>query len=407
MKASWVAIALTMSCMSGCIDDTDGATSALNTSRPVDADMLILRSDYSSSSLSWANSTRAQLISEQFFHSGTVVTSTGLGLSGDVVLPSAGTSKLGSAVLDRTQSLLTWVGGPSNKPQQWVLSDGFSSNPQDVVALPSGRVAVFRAQTDPTPTDSALAGGDDVLIFEANGEVAGRVALSKHSTLAGGFAWPGRGCLTEQHLWAPLASLSKDFTEVGTGKVVSISLGTLTVSSTHNVPSLRNCTNLSASADGSVLGVCSGSFRATVEEQRAQSGVFRIDSNQPTGTDATLLVRGSDWKSGGGVGFEIVAASRTQGWFVRFGQIGAGDFVDGIYRFEQGQQPSLVYQAAGAFRIGQMLLDTEDQLWFTEQKRKDADILAITVTGATSEVVAQIATPPGALPALGIVRVSP
>ena len=74
----------------GCVDDTSGAASAVNTLRPASADLLILRSDYSSTSLSWARSETAEVLSHDFFHSGTVVNASGVALSGDVVLPSAG-----------------------------------------------------------------------------------------------------------------------------------------------------------------------------------------------------------------------------------------------------------------------------------------------------------------------------
>ena len=389
----------------GCVDDTSGAASAVNTLRPASADLLILRSDYSSTSLSWARSETAEVLSHDFFHSGTVVNASGLALSGDVVLPSAGFTKDSAAVLDRGQSLITWVGGAAPLPAQWVVAEGFNGNPQDLFRLPDGGAAVVRAQSDPSPPVDAEGGdtaGDDVIVFDAQGAPRGTIPLATEATLPDGFAFAGRGHLRGDELWLPLASFSKDFTQVGPAKVVVISLSTFTVTRRFSVPGLRNCTTLRASGDAGVVGTCSGSYRASATEQREQSGLFSLPWAAAPDSAATVILSGDTWSKGGGVGFEVVPTSLSSGWFVRWGSIDEPTSPDRIYHFDAGDKLEMIYQAEGPFRIGQLIGDS-DRLWFTERLRTGGDVVALEL-GVKPVVLTAIPTPPGALPAVGLAR---
>ncbi len=399
--ATCAAVVAGLTALAGCVDDTGGATTGgVGTSVP--RALLVVGTDYASTSLSWVDPAQTALTAGAFLHSGTVVSASGAALSGDVVPGSSGFADGRFPVVDRSHSTLTWVGGaPGSAPQQWSLSDGFVANPQDAHVAGPDLVAVVRAQADPTPTDHPKSGGDDVLLLNAAGEVQGRVALTAQSTLPGGTAFAGRGARHHSTLWLPLGSFATDFSAAGVGRVVGVDLGQRSVTAHADLPGLRNCTWLDHTAaevkrgDAPLLvGTCSGLFQGSEADQRAGSGVFNVRLTAQ-GPVASTVVRGADWTEGGAVAFPVAQDATRRGWFVRFGRLGDAPRPDAVWTYAPGSgtPPAKVYAGGGAFELGGLWLDRATQrLWVADAGSADGDLVVLDVSGDIAKEVARVKT---------------
>ncbi|MCO4761379.1 MAG: hypothetical protein KC502_07735 [Myxococcales bacterium] len=375
---------------SGCIDDTAGASSGGN--GDAEGALLVVATDYGSTQLSWVDPDKMTVANAGFLHSGTVVSASGSALSGDVVPGSEARSDGRFPVLDRAQSVLTWVGGGA--PTQWPLSDGFQANPQDVWRH-GDEVIVVRAQPDPTPTASLLSGGDDILILSATGTATARIALGDEATLKDAMAFPGRGVRSGSKIWLPLASFAKDFSAIGPGRVVEVDLDTRKVSRRSAIAELDNCTTLRRGGSG-LIGTCSGWFQAKPADQISRSGIYRLDPNSGA---VQVIVKGS--AVGGVIGFPVVQDGDKRGWFVRLGTLAPTKAPDEVWRYDPTGKspPTLVWRGSRPFAIGGLWYDSiNNRLWVSDAHDKDGDIVILDVSGAGTKLLKHLSL--DALPAV-------
>ena len=384
-------------CVSGCVDDTLRDASGHKGAAAVTAErLLVVATDYGSTSLSWVDPATMTVSSAGFLHSGTAVSAAGAALSGDVVLGSEGLPDGQFPVLDRSHSSVLWVGGETIS--QWPLSDGFQANPQDVWRH-GDEIAVVRSQRDPTPTDSLLSGGDDVLLLNFDGAPLARVPLDGEATLPGGVAFAGRGVRLGDRLWLPLASFSKDFSAIGAGRLVEVDLTQRTVAQHLAVPTLRNCTTLQSSS-GVLMGTCSGFFQESETQQALHSGVFRLD---PATAEVKVVLTGD--AIGGVVGFPVAVDGSRRAWIVRLGRLNNPPRPDEVWRLDPNgvDPPALVWQGSRGFAIGGIWYDaSRRRLWVSDAGDAAGDLVVLDVgaPGSAMTLAARLRTQLGGLPAV-------
>lgn len=335
--------------------------------------LLVVGGDYQSTVLSRVTIDTPRAVAPAFLHSGSVVGQSGAALSGDVV-PGRVLDGSGDAlVVDRGKATLTRLRG-LDVAWQRNLGPGFAANPQDAVAiaLPTGerRIVVARGQPDPaaTSSDDPLAGGDDVLLLDADGNPLHRLPLAATATLAGAMAMAGSGAWDGEALWLPLASISPAFDEVGTARLLRVRVGAtaLLPTASLDLPPMQNCRVARRLAtSGRVVVACSGSFAAQPAAQRAGSGVVLLQAA------GDAMVRVASWSADAltegkaPLGFALaIADAPERAWVVGLGDLEAGR-EDALIRLDLGTGAvNRVATGRGSFVLGGLWHDpARSVLW--------------------------------------------
>jgi hypothetical protein len=245
--------------------------------------IVVVNSDYKSTSVSLLDPRTGALTRDDCINSGSKPPGLSLALSGDVVLPSAAQPGHEVLLIDRTNSALTYLDPATCAvTRQVAVGTGFFSNPQDVVALGPTKAYVLRYERNdkPTPDPADLDDGDDILVIDpSQGRALSRIALGSYASTAGVLARPAHAVMVGGKVYVGLDSVSTDFATVGAGRVVIIDPGTDAVTGTIDLPGLKSCNGLESGPGGSSLVVtCEGSFSDA--NQADGSGIVLLDVSQ-------------------------------------------------------------------------------------------------------------------------------
>jgi|GEM_PF-5587683 len=392
-----------------CLDDTSADAKQLpagpaGTCEPGRL-LAVVGSDFQSSALSFVDLEAMKATSSAIVHSGSVVGAGGGALSGDVVLGSAAPCR--PVLVDRARAVLTSIlPGDGTAPAIGVqrnVSSGFYANPQDAAAW-GDKLVVTRAQAHP---DSPKLGGDDVLIVDlADPATRVRVPLGQHSTLPAAPAFGGRVAVANDLAFIPLASVSKTFDKMGSGRVAVVDLPAAAVIATIDRPAkthIGNCTTARHfAAQDRVVVVCSGLLKAkTMTEGVASAGaVLWLTKDGIKGT-ATL---DSTTRP-----FGPVACDADRCWTIGLGD-GATSKADSVWELKKdgGSDAKgagkVIYKATGPFMTHSLFFDAKrERLWIADAGHKGGDLVVLSCPRTKPcTTLATVSSNPGGLPATAI-----
>jgi hypothetical protein len=207
-----------------------------------------------------------------------------LALSGDVGVPSWPQPGHPVLLIDRKNSVLTWLDPATCAPtHQLDVSTGFAANPHDVVGVSPTKAYVTRYDFNrtPTPDPNDRDDGDDILIIDPSvPAITGRIDLSSYVIPVTGAvmkARPDRARLIGSTLFVALNEVNDDFEHaLAHGRVIAIDTATDHVIATIDIPELADCADLSyVEASKTLVVLCTGDYLAADPTQT--SGVAYID----------------------------------------------------------------------------------------------------------------------------------
>jgi hypothetical protein len=255
---------------------------SLTTAAPVG--LAVLSSDYAVTTVSLYDPATEALV-DGCVHSETKLAQP---LSGDVALPTQAIPGDELVVIDRKNSVLTFV-NPTNcttLAQLSVSTGGLKANPHDVISVSAHKAYVTRYETNAAPTDDLadFDEGDDILVIDPlvaaspDKAILKRIALSSYATSVEGKtiqARPDRGVFANGKVYVTLGSQSADFS-TGAGRVAIIDPATDQVTDVIDLPAQKGCSAIEYVAASNRLYVsCGGSFSDL--DQAAGSALVEID----------------------------------------------------------------------------------------------------------------------------------
>jgi len=266
---------------SGCDDSTPSKIDVIVPS----TGLVVLSSDYISSSVSLVDPRARTLVHDRCVDSNTVAPVLSLALSGDVMLASQPQVGGDVVLIDNGNTALTWVDPQTCAIRSQLSVGAFKALPHDVISVSASKAYVVRFGTNAAPTDDPLSRGEDLLIINPRADggpsITGRIDLAPYAAPVAGAviqARPDRGLLVGTRAYVTLASQSADYASTGEGRIVVIDTVTDTVLGVISLPSLAGCARLDYFPAGNTLyAACGGSSSAA--DQSATSGVALIDLN--------------------------------------------------------------------------------------------------------------------------------
>ncbi len=264
----------------------DGGTDA-GASVALPTALAILASDYKVTTVSLYDPVSGQL-TEGCVHTGASGASLAQPLSGDVALPSQPQQGGELRLIDRKNSVVTFVDPTSCVPraQLSVSTGGFKANPRDIISVSAHKAYVTRYESNPTPTDdpSDFDEGNDLLVIDplvvgsAQAAILGRLPLVDYATSVDGvtiLARPDRGIFANGKVYVTLGNLSVKFVP-GPGRVVVIDPATDAVTDVVDLPNWKECSGIEyVAATNRIYVSCWGSPNDA--DQAATSALVEID----------------------------------------------------------------------------------------------------------------------------------
>jgi DNA-binding beta-propeller fold protein YncE len=364
--------------------------------------MAVVGSDYTSSVISLVDPATSAVVRDRCLDSGTRAPLLSATLSGDVTLPSEPQGDQQLLIIDRGNSTLTWLDPASCQVlRQMSAGDGFGANPQDVVAGPPGKAYVTRYNRNPGRADE----GSDLLVIDPAAAMALRTiplpAPSTSELPAGTLASarPTRALHIGGKLYVVLNNLSDDFASGGPGRVAVVDTTSDSVTSTIEIPALKNCGALARARNAAgrpalVVG-CDG---------LSSDGTARLDSAGFAWVDLepapVVKVVGSQM-FGRPVSGSVLAVAAPDLAFT----VVAGDFMgpatDAVWGFDfAGGPPRKLVDGTGAFLLSVALSPDGQRLYVLDAApaQPRVRVYARATGGQMEETGSFVASPETGLP---------
>jgi hypothetical protein len=340
------------------VSETGTSATAIDGSAGQPSGMVVLSSDYTTSSVSTLDRD-GNLVHDNCFNSNTGPQGISLTLSGDLALPTQTTLGDAVVILDRTNAVLTWLDAPTCTPlRQLTVATGFKPNPHDYVALSPSKAYVVRydenAAATPTPDD--FDDGNDLLIIDpSQPKIMGRLDLKPFAPV-GVLPRADRAVLVEGKVYVSLNAISADFKTYAAGRIVIVDPIADQVVGTIDLPGVKNCGALAyVSAEKKLLVACAGDFGAGAQQVQS-SAIVAIDLSTapPTvvGQIGAATVGTMPLSSG-----TIAAFDSNTILGVELGEF-SNTPPDSLWTVSlAGTQPKNVFASTEAFTLGTILLD--------------------------------------------------
>lgn len=354
----------------------------------------VVSSDYSSTAIAMLDS-EGDALDAEWFTSADALAGLVAALGGDVALPTT-PEAAHVVVLDRFRvDVITRVGIPGGELVGQLRTHGtsavagFSSNPQDYLALASDRAWVTRFGQNPdAAADASEAGTDLVEIDPATmARTGARVDLSSFNTTSGEtavLARPSRMLRLGDYVAVGLGLLSADFSASADGVVVLVDPADASLTSL-TLTGLRNCGTIVPvpEDDTRALVACtghSGTFDAA--EVRASAGVVVVRLN------GAALEEEARWEAGADTSAAVAVNGIAAISADEFVAAEYGDFIaptdDGVYRvvISTGVQTQLA-TADGQYQVGTMAFDAASGLLLVPDASEGLRRFTLTESSAT------------------------
>jgi hypothetical protein len=354
----------------------------------------VVSSDYSSTAIAMLDG-EGDALDAEWFTSADALAGLVAALGGDVSLPT--TPEAGHVVvLDRFRvDVITRVAIPGGELVGQLRTHstagvaGFSSNPQDYLALGSDRAWISRFGQNPDAAVEASEAGTDLIEIDPTtmARTGARVDLSSFSTLVGEtdvLARPSRMLRLGDYVAVGLGLLSADFSASADGVVVLVDPADASLTSV-TLTGLRNCGTMVPvpEDDTRALVACtghSGTFDAA--EVRASAGVVVVHLN------GDALEEEARWEASTDAGAAVAVNGITAISADEFVAAEYGDFIaptnDAVYRvvISTGVQTQ-VATAEGQYQVGTMAFDAASGLLLVPDASEGLRRFTLTETTAT------------------------
>jgi hypothetical protein len=243
---------------------------------------LVVESDYQSSNVS-ALGFDGSVLSPSLASSSTQSGGFGVGLSGDVVLPSGQQMGPEITLIDRYPAgILRFVELSSARARaELSVATGFRSNPHDYLWLSEHKAYVARYESNPNPGQQPFDQGGDVLIVDPVAPaITARIDLLP--ALAGEASefspHPAQLLQTSGRVFALLASYAADYASSAVSRLVEIDSSSDSLLTTLRLDGLHGCNTMRLSPDQSELAVaCTGDDIRSASPKLDGSGLALID----------------------------------------------------------------------------------------------------------------------------------
>ena len=343
----------------GSSPSADASASAIDGSAGLPSGIVVLSSDYQSSSVSILDRD-GNLVKDNCFNSNTGPKGISLTLSGDLALPTQTTFGDTVVILDRTNSVLTWLDAATCTPlRQLAVGTGFVSNPHDYVALSPTKAYVVRfsenAAATPAPDD--FDDGNDLLIIDpTQPKIVGRIDLTPFAP-AGVLPDADRAMLIDGKVYVSLNAISDNWKTYGAGRVVIVDPALDQVVGTIDLPGVKNCGALTyLPAEKRLLVACTGDFGAGAQQFQS-SAIVAIDVS----TTPPTVVGQVGAATVGTVAFANTAIAAFDSNTILGVEL--GDFSntppDKVWTISlAGAQPTKLFDSTEGITIGTMLVDS-------------------------------------------------
>ena len=336
----------------------DAASDSAGTATPTG--VVVLNSDYSSCSVSFLDRD-GNLLLDGCLNSGSGGPGLAMALSGDVVLPTQVPAGGPVAIIDRTNTAITWLDAATCAVRgQLAVGTGFASNPHDVVTLSASKAYVTReaGNSKPTPAAGDFDDGNDVLIIDpARLEIVGRIDLLPFAP-AGVLPRADRALLAQGKVFVSLNAVSADYASYGTGRIVIIDPDRDQVTGTIDLPGVQNCGAMTyVAAAQRLLVACNGAY-GDPAAQAAGSAIVAIDLAQ---TPPVVVAQVAATAAGNVPlsNLTVAAVDGTTALGVAVGAFG-GTPPDSLWSLPLGDGvPAKVFDSTEGFVIGAVLYDQD------------------------------------------------
>ncbi len=386
--------ALTLVCLLGCSEEEPLV-------RAGGGGMAVVGSDYMSSVVSLVDAASGQVVRDRCLDSGTRAPMLSAVLSGDVTLPSAPQPGHELVLIDRKSGTLTWLDPDRCEVlRQMNVGDGFSANPQDLVAGPPGKAYVTRYDRNPGRADE----GSDLLVIDPAKAVALRTIPlpAPAPSDAGGklvSPRPARALRIGDKLYVALNNLSDDFEAAGPGRVAVVDTTTDKVSGTIDLPGLKNCGALVRAQDTAgrpalVVG-CDGLY-SDGAGQIDTAGFAWIDL-EPTPSVKVVPARTFERRASGSV---LAVAGPDRAFTVLPGDL-MGPAPDAVWAFDfRGGAPRKLAEAGGSFVLSLALHPDGGKLYVLDASPKQprVNVYTLGADGKADAAGSFVASPATGLP---------
>jgi hypothetical protein len=386
---------------------TDAAPATLDAS-PARADaapvgspagLAVVSSDFKSAAVSLVDPTTGMVTKDGCLSSASKAPQLSAALSGDVVLPSRPQPGNPLLVIDRKQSVLTWVDPKSCAVlRQLNVGGGFNANPYDVVAVGPTKAYVLRYDANKAKPEE----GSDLLVIDPEkGTMGPTIDLRPHvgeaptgKTL---LPRPSAGVLLGGKVHVVLNKQDAAFGAAGPGRVVIVDPATDKVTGAIDLPTLRNCGSIAPLGATGLAVSCGGAF-SDGPKQIDGSGIAWIDLS----ASPPVIKKVVEAKAfGRPVSFDTVTVLDESVAFT----VTAGAFMggpkDALWAFDwKGGAPRKAFESTESFVL-QAFVDTAGRRLFVAEatdKSPKVHVFKIDAGGATTASGTFVSNPSTGLP---------
>jgi hypothetical protein len=336
---------------------------------PVTAGLVVLNSDFSSTSISLLN-TQGGLVRADCVHS----TGSGAGsqtISGDVALPSQAQRGGHIVLLDRGNAALTFVNPTTCAIDRQLSVKGGAfqrPNPHDVVIVSDSKAYVTRYDKNGAAAPPPTATGDDILVIDPrDGTVRGRIDLSSYASQVAGTtiqARPDRAIIAAGKVVVTLNNMNGTFSAFGDGGLVIIDPATDTVAQHVPLTGVKNCEGLDyIAATKTVLVACNGSF--TSAEQTLESGVAVVNMATTPAT-VTRVISGVAFNTRPVTFLWVLslptAAAPNRAFTSTLGTAGPPAISDTLFAFDAVSGAAVSFSTLAPFNMGRPAVTNDGRL---------------------------------------------
>lgn len=288
---------------------------------PCGRGLVVASSDYLSTTVSLANP-RGDVVSERIVSSAGGLPGMNAALSGDVWLPTTGTTSGEIVLLDRyATSVLTFLDPRTATVRaQLPVGTGFKANPYDYLEVAPRKAYVTRYESNPAPGAQPFDDGGDLLIVDPTvPAVTGRVALGKAGDVP---PRPGRMARVGDLVWVALDRLSGDFKTAADGRLVGVDPAKDEIVWSLDFAGLASCGAVRASPSGArAVVACTGLF-ADGDKQGDRAGLVVLDA-VPGKAPTVAAVHAIPAALGGTPTWSFAFRSEGEVWVTTFGNLDA------------------------------------------------------------------------------------
>jgi hypothetical protein len=363
--------------------------------------MALVNGDRQSASISLVALGGGALTTDACFGSGSADPQLSAALSGDVILPSDTQPGNELVVIDRTNSVLTWINPTTCQVRRQLnVGNGFAANPHDLV----GGLGGAKGYVTRYGRNSARTEGSDILIIDTERGVAtGRIDLAGHasaSPVAGKviLPMPSRMAVVGKRVYVALNNLSEAYDAAGLGRVLVIDATTDSVVETIELPTLKNCgafTRFPGPGGESLAVSCAGPYSDNAQ-QIDTAGVAIIDVGR---SPAEVKVIRSTGFGRPLSGFDLEVVDPATAFTVVNGD--GAMLNDSVWAFSlTGGAPQKVFDASGSYVLSIALDRARRTLYLLEAARTSPKVhlYTVPVTGAPARSGELVASPKTGLP---------